>query len=240
MPWSRLAGIVLTRCRQWTNSATKPSWTHGAKTPHPWIHAVRSGAIASRRLVTDGAIVSAIRRLQPATVLDIGCGEGWLARELAAANIAVHGIDVVPELVAAAQAAGGGTFEVMSYEAFAAGAAVNIAELAVCNFSLLGAAATRGVIRRLAAWWPAHGALLIQTLHPAFALAKPLRREGWTAGSWAGCDNSFGRAAPWYSRTLDGWTALLAEEGFQLRRIQELVHPQTGVPCSIILEAAVR
>ncbi len=206
----------------------------------PWIEAVRSGSIASRRLVTNDAIVSAIRRLRPTTMLDVGCGEGWLARELAPLGVRVHGFDVVPELVTAAQLAGGGTFETLSYEAFAKGAPVDPVDLAVCNFSLLGDAATRGVIRRLAALLPRNGTLLIQTLHPLFATAEPIQAESWQAGSWAGCDQAFGRAAPWYSRSLDGWLRLLDGEGFQLRATHEPVHPQTGVPCSVIFEAGIR
>ncbi|GAB3793807.1 class I SAM-dependent methyltransferase [Dyella agri] len=205
----------------------------------PWIEAVRSGSIESRRLVTDHAIVSAIRRLQPATVLDVGCGEGWLARALAPLGMQVHGIDAVPELVAAARLAGGGTFECLSYEAFAEGAPVTPAALAVCNFSLLGDEATRGVIRRLGSLLPPHGNLLIQTLHPGFAVTDAERAEGWRAGSWAGCGDAFGRAAPWYFRTLAGWLALLQEAGFQLRAMHEPRHPLTGVPCSVIFEAAI-
>jgi SAM-dependent methyltransferase len=205
----------------------------------PWIEAVRSGSIESRRLVTDAAIVSAIRRLRPATVLDVGCGEGWLARALAPLGMRVHGIDAVPGLVSAARQAGGGTFECLSYEAFAAGAPVAPVALAVCNFSLLGDGATRGVVRRLAALLAPGGTLLIQTLHPGFAVEDAERVEGWRAGSWAGCGEAFGRAAPWYFRTLDGWRTLLAEQGFRLRTMHEPRHPATGAPCSVIFEAEV-
>lgn len=204
----------------------------------PWIAAVRGGSIESRRLVTDHAIVAAIRRLQPATVLDVGCGEGWLARALAPLGMRVHGIDAVPELVTAARLAGGGSFECLSYEAFAAGAPVPPVALAVCNFSLLGDEATRGVIRRLGSLLSPDGTLLIQTLHPGHAV-DDAGREGWRAGSWAGCGDAFGRAAPWYFRTLAGWRALLEEAGFRLRATHEPRHPVTGLPCSVIFEAAV-
>ena len=218
------------------DAAILEAWHENAA---PWIEAVRGGSIESRRLVTDRAIVAAIRRLRPATVLDVGCGEGWLARALAPLGMRVHGIDAVPELVAAARLAGGGSFECLSYEAFAAGAPVPPAALAVCNFSLLGDAATRGVIRRLGTLLPPHGALLIQTLHPASAVVDAGCAEGWRPGSWAGCGDAFGRAAPWYFRTLAGWRALLREEGFRLRAMREPRHPATGVPCSVIFEAAV-
>lgn len=176
-----------------SDEAIVMAWRENAA---PWIHAVRTGSIASRRLVTNDAIVSAVLRMHPATVLDVGCGEGWLARALASLGMHVHGFDVVPELVEAARLAGGGSFEVMSYEALAADAPVEVVDLAACNFSLLGDEATRGVVRRLARLLPNHGTLLIQTLHPQFALAEPIRTESWQPGSWVGCDSAFGCAVP--------------------------------------------
>lgn len=47
------------------------SWQHNAQA---WIDAVRSGAIESRREVTDAAILLAILGRQPSRVLDLGCG----------------------------------------------------------------------------------------------------------------------------------------------------------------------
>ena len=47
-----------------------------------WTTAVREQRIPSRRAGTDAAIVQACLRTIAATVLDVGCGEGWLARAL--------------------------------------------------------------------------------------------------------------------------------------------------------------
>ena len=54
-----------------------------------WERAVREGRIASRKLVTDQAIVEAVLSRSPRTVIDLGCGEGWLARALARAGVQV-------------------------------------------------------------------------------------------------------------------------------------------------------
>ncbi|MEW5305968.1 MAG: hypothetical protein WDW36_008476 [Sanguina aurantia] len=70
----------------------------------PWTVAVRAGDIASRRLVTDAAIIDAVLARAPRTVLDVGCGEGWLARALACRDIDVTGIDVVQALIDQARA----------------------------------------------------------------------------------------------------------------------------------------
>ncbi len=61
-----------------------------------WEAAVRERRIESRHLVTDQAIVAAVKDLAPRRELDLGCGEGWLARALTAEGIAVTGVDAVP------------------------------------------------------------------------------------------------------------------------------------------------
>ncbi|HSK40392.1 MAG TPA: hypothetical protein VK943_11555, partial [Arenibaculum sp.] len=62
-----------------TAATLADSWTANAGL---WTQAVRSGAIASRRLATDDAVVRAVAARRPRRVLDLGCGEGWLARAL--------------------------------------------------------------------------------------------------------------------------------------------------------------
>src|SRR5688500_11116131 len=52
-----------------------------------WTDAVRDRKIESRNLVTDDAIIGVVAELQPRTVLDLGCGEGWLARRLAETGV---------------------------------------------------------------------------------------------------------------------------------------------------------
>ncbi|RBJ73992.1 SAM-dependent methyltransferase, partial [Pseudomonas sp. MWU12-2534b] len=66
------------------------SWNHNAKA---WIEAIRTGAIESRLNVTNQAIVLAVLGRQPERVLDLGCGEGWLLRELEKRGIDAVGVD---------------------------------------------------------------------------------------------------------------------------------------------------
>ena len=78
--------------------------------PRKWLQitqAIRNQEIASRKLVTDAAIIAAIKARCPATVLDIGCGEGWLARRLAEQGMRVTGVDAIPALIDTASAGGG-------------------------------------------------------------------------------------------------------------------------------------
>ena len=76
------------------------SWLRNAE---PWTMAVRASHIESRRLLTDAAIIDAVAGGHPRTVIDIGCGEGWLAHRLEQRGMQVLGIDAVPALIARAR-----------------------------------------------------------------------------------------------------------------------------------------
>ncbi|PXV61345.1 Methyltransferase domain-containing protein [Dyella jiangningensis] len=203
-----------------------------------WERAVREERIESRRLVTDQAIVDAVLARSPRTVIDVGCGEGWLARALAAQGVQVIGVDVVPALVESARAKGGGAFRVLSYEDIAAGALRERADIVVCNFSLLGGASVDALLAAVPGLLAPGGRLIVQTVHPLMA-AEPYA-DGWREGSWIGCGEGFGEAAPWYFRTLGGWVSAFERAGLGLRDLVEPLHPHTGRPASVIFIAGAR
>jgi len=207
------------------------SW---GKNALPWTVAVREGQIESRKQITDQAIVEAILSRSPDSVLDIGCGEGWLVRELATRNIHVVGTDVVPGLVEAARRAGGGDFRAMSYEEIAAGKLAVSVDVVVCNFSLLGKESVDGVFRAAPSLLVSQGSLIVQTLHPVIACGDLPYRDGWREGSWAGFSADFSDPAPWYFRTLESWIKLFEDSGFRLREVREPLHPKTRKPASVI------
>src|ERR1700733_3486999 len=128
------------------------SWYSNAA---PWSQAIRTASIASRKLVTNQAIIDAVSSISPSRVLDLGCGEGWLARALADRGMSVTGIDVVPELIeqAAKQMSPRLEFIVQDYASIASRRWVGGPfDAAVCNFSLLGAASVESLIAALPAY----------------------------------------------------------------------------------------
>ena len=208
------------------------SWHTNAR---PWTKAVQNQEIESRTLVTDQAIVQAVTRLTPRRVLDVGCGEGWLARALVERGIEVVGIDVVPELIAEAQRLGGGRFQVCSYEDVAASRfGAERFDTIICNFSLLGKDSVEHLLPVLPRYVQPQGHVLIQTLHPVMACGNRPYRDGWRPGSWDGFGPEFTDPAPWYFRTVESWIRLLRESGFAILECREPVHPGTGKPASII------
>src|SRR5580704_13101886 len=126
------------------------SWHSNAA---PWARAIRAASIASRKLVTNQAIIDAVASVACRRILDIGCGEGWLARALSALGMSVTGVDAVPELIAQAAASGDRSTDAPSRDTAPGSVAFHVLDYgsiankqwrsgpfdaAVCNFSLLG------------------------------------------------------------------------------------------------------
>jgi 2-polyprenyl-3-methyl-5-hydroxy-6-metoxy-1,4-benzoquinol methylase len=212
------------------------SWKRNAS---PWISAVRSGEIESRRLVTDRAVLDAVLACEPRTVIDLGCGEGWLALSLVQNGIEVTGIDVVPQLVLAARQAGLSDCRVLSYEEIAAGQLKLQVDAVICNFSLLGKESVEGLLRAIPTLLRPGGTLIIQTLHPLVSCGDEPYVDGWRAGSWAGFGEAFSDAPPWYFRTLHTWVELLRASGLSIRALHEPLDPRTDKPASVIFVAQV-
>jgi len=212
------------------------SWHKNAA---PWTTAVRTHAIESRRLITDRAIMDAVLSRSPRSMIDLGCGEGWLIRALAGTGMRMIGLDVVPALIADARAAGGGEFHLGCYEDIASGKIKFSADVVVCNFSLLGKESVEATLAAIPALLEPAGTLLIQTLHPVVACGTHPYRDGWREGSWAGFSSEFSDPAPWYFRTLQSWLRLIQDSGLRLLQLGEPVHPVTGHPVSVIFVADV-
>lgn len=209
------------------------SWHANAR---PWTKAVQNEEIESRTLVTNQAIVQAVTSLAPRHVLDVGCGEGWLARALVERGVEVVGIDVVPALIAEAQRLGGGRFQVCSYEDVAAGQlSAGRFDTIICNFSLLGKGSVEHLLHALPRHVQPQGHVVIQTLHPVIACGDRSYSDGWRPGSWDGFGPEFTEPAPWYFRTVESWLRLLRDSGFDILECREPVHPKTGKPASILL-----
>jgi len=219
-----------------------------------WARVVRDGAIPSRRRGSDDAILSAVRDSGARTVLDLGCGEGWLVRALAAAGLAVTGVDGSAALIAAArekEAAGAGPapdFRHLGYGAITAdpSACGGPFDGIVANFSLLGRD-VRPLLAALGQILTDDGALLIQTPHPLSDSEGYV--DGWREESFrplldhaVAAGEGAWTPMPWYFRTLESWVRLLADAGFRLRDLREPRSAEAGpdgppLPLSLLLWA---
>jgi len=207
------------------------SWKKNAQ---PWVSAVREGEIESRLLVTNKVIIDAILAGAPKTVLDVGCGEGWLVRELGKAGINSLGVDVIPELIAFAEKEGGGRFRQLSFEQLSPDVLKEKFDVIACNFSLLGDESVSHLFQQAPFLLHKAGSFIVQTIHPVAACGEEKYEDGWREGSWTGFSSKFRDPAPWYFRTLETWKSLFLQNGFRLSKILEPINPKTKIPASIV------
>jgi 2-polyprenyl-3-methyl-5-hydroxy-6-metoxy-1,4-benzoquinol methylase len=207
------------------------SWHKNASA---WNVAIQTQQIASRQLVTNRSIIDAVVSRNTHTVIDIGCGEGWLTRELTILGMNVLGVDVVPTFIDRSQTIGTGRFAVAAYSEIARGQLGEKFDLAVANFSLFGNESVTSLFRSFRSILNPHGTVIVQTLHPIVACGDLPYLDGWRASSWAGFSDDFTDPAPWYFRTLSTWVELFTANGLTIAEIREPIHPQTGKPAAAI------
>lgn len=222
-------------------SRLQRSWRTNADA---WARAVRERRICSRVAGTDAAILDAVRNTQAQRVLDLGCGEGWLARALAGEGRDVVGIDASPELIAAAQALGGARFEHVSYADLHKRATdLGRFDAAVCNFALLDDDAGTP-LRAARDLLQSAGQLIVQTTHPWAACNDAAYADGWRIETFAafGGDSGldFCEPMPWYFRTLSSLFGAVRAAGFVIEEVVEPADPAGVVPLSLLLRASLQ
>jgi 2-polyprenyl-3-methyl-5-hydroxy-6-metoxy-1,4-benzoquinol methylase len=209
------------------------SWSANA---NAWTRAVREGRIPSRVASTDQAILDAVRRRTRGRVLDAGCGEGWLARALETEGFEVVGIDATEELITRARELGGGVFSTLAFEDIIAApkAAGGPYEVIVLNFALLGERVAP-LLSALGSRLRPDGRLILQTVHPWSGVGEAAYRDGWRVETFDAFGGEFPAPMPWFFRTMEGWLAEISTGGLIVDRLEEPVHPDTGLPASLLL-----
>lgn len=203
-----------------------------------WAAIIDSNSIESRKLATNKAIIDVICDSNPVSVLDVGCGEGWLAKELYDKGINVTGVDVVPELIEKAKQKIDAKFFVASYDDICS-KRVSLPEpfdAIVINFALIAKESTENLLAALPHYLTESGRLFIQTLHPFSRKLIDDYTTGWKEGSWDGLGEQFTMPYQWYFRTLEDWLFLLDQSGFSNSKVTEVLHPHSGKPLSVIFE----
>jgi 2-polyprenyl-3-methyl-5-hydroxy-6-metoxy-1,4-benzoquinol methylase len=212
------------------NKSQIASWSDNAER---WTAAVRGQTIASRREATDAAILSAARAGRLGKALDVGCGEGWLCRELSR-EAEIVGVDASRELISCAREAGGASYLVLSYAELTEtpARAGKDFDTIICNFSLLDDKVD-ALLDALASISNSEARLLIQTLHP---VALTPYEDGWRIERFDGFDAAGWSPMPYYARTLASWVDALAPN-WELKKIVEPRAPSAQTPASLLLVA---
>jgi len=200
-----------------------------------WIATIDNAELESRTLVTNNAITDVIGNYACSTVLDIGCGEGWLTRALRKKGKRSFGVDAIAALIDNAISKEGDFYEVVSYKELTEGKKLRwpLFDAAVINFALIDKEETEALIQSIPGYLVQNGFLFIQTLHPLIVAAAGDYTSGWKEGSWNGMKRNFEQPYQWYFRTLEDWLQLFAAN-YHLVAIKEPIHPETKKPVSVI------
>jgi len=200
-----------------------------------WIATIDNAELETRTLVTNNAITNAVCGYAGSTVLDIGCGEGWLTRALRKKGKQSFGVDAIAELIDNAIAKDGPFYEVGSYKELAAGRKLQLPlfDAAVINFALIDKEETEALIHSIPGYLVQNGLVFIQTIHPLAIAAAADYTSGWKEGSWNGMKRNFEQPYQWYFRTLEDWLQLFTAN-YLLIAMKEPIHPETKKPVTVI------
>lgn len=200
-----------------------------------WIKALEGNTIGSRK-VTSPAIVETILHINPSSVLDLGCGEGWLVNKLVDEGITCVGIDATNELIERAST-NGGEFYVKTYEEIIEEKNVPSTpyEAVVFNFCLYHKEETEHLLKTVISFLHKRKLVIIQTLHPfAFLGTGFVYENQWIDDSWKGLKGDFQSPHKWYYRTMEGWMSTIAKSGLKVVDIKEPSAPNATTPSSVI------
>ena len=223
-----------------------------ARTVEAWSAAAREWTAAVRarldpvRVVACEAMVRLVRQVPAGPILDAGCGEGWLARELASLGHRVTAFDGAAAMVAQAReesASNPWAVDYVDYKVLTFAEASSGPRKMGCafgtivfNFSLVEERITPILTAAASRLFP-YGRLLVQAEHP-FSDAGEYR-DGWRMLREAAPGTPLSRPIPWFFRTFSTWVLELRRAGLLLVETYEPLDPRTGRPVSLILSATI-
>ena len=183
-----------------------------------WNQVVEQKLIESRT-VTNPAILQCLFASQPRSILDVGCGEGWISKACSEKNIRYLGIDGSAPLVEMARKKYQSEFQVASYEDISIGRWVSPEKFdaIVFNFSLMGENLSN-LLQKVSEGLSEQGRIWIQTLHP---LNLSPYEDGWHREDFKAMKIPFDGTMPWFGRTLESWSQVFQQSHLAIQKIQE-------------------
>ncbi len=145
--------------------------SHWERNAEFWVRIIRERRDRYRTELTDEAVLAAVGPCHGLDVLDAGCGEGYLTREIARLGARqVTGADKSPALIAAARAVSAGQPAARFREADVAALPFGDAsfDLGIVNHVLNDLPDITSPVRELARVLRPGGRLVILMLHPCF------------------------------------------------------------------------
>ncbi len=136
-----------------------------------WVQIIREDHDRYRRELTDAAVMRSIGSCDGLTVLDAGCGEGYMARKLASLGATVTGIDSSSKLIDAARSYTGEHDSAISFDVGNVDSlpyADQIFDLILCNHLINDLRNPTSALREFGRVTRQGGRIIILMLHPCF------------------------------------------------------------------------
>jgi 2-polyprenyl-3-methyl-5-hydroxy-6-metoxy-1,4-benzoquinol methylase len=225
---------------RFTDDDARAAWNRGAEA---WYAFVQSGADYYRLRVHGPALLRACGDVQGARALDLGCGEGYFARELARAGAQVSAIDISDEqlnyaLRTEATAPLGIDYRRMSASDIERNFSPASFDLITACMALQDMGDAGGVLAAARALLCARGRMVFSAPHPATdmpyrewerdergnKIALKVGRYFETGPSvmqWNLRRLVYHWSTPFWRHTLEQWSTLIADSGFVIRRMHE-------------------
>ncbi len=210
------------------------SWEKNAS---EWIKVIQSNSISSREH-TNRAILDTITDIKAKKFVDIGCGEGWLTREISKKGYECTGLDAIERLLIEARKQSKEDYYVFTFEEIIAGKPIPKApfDVAVFNFCLYLKEGLQELLENTLKSISAGGYILIQTLHPFFLIQNNVTyKSQWLSDSWKGLPGNFQDGHRWYARTFEDWVSTMNSLTLVKFSIKEVISNE-GKPVSLIIK----
>ena len=194
--------------------------------------------------IINPCIVDLLGEVEGKTVLDLGCGEGHVARSLAEAtgrNIKILGVDASENMIRIAREKSQDFKDCLSFQQAdacdLAGIQADSFDVAICNMALMDIKDYRQAIREVPRTLKAKGVFVFSVLHPCFFTPRSewLKDGDGNIIGWRVDDYHLNLAWKWtaksrmimetyhFHRTLEDYCSALRECGFVITDIREPV-----------------
>jgi len=198
-----------------------------------WVDAIRNNKDLVRKYISNPALFDRLASLESGLkVLDSGCGEGYVSRELARRGHKVVGIDMSQYIIKAAKEATVGNDDYMRGDVCQMPFRDETFDCAVSNFLLVELEKPEDFIKEVKRVLKPKGRFIFQTLHPSLFISKTGQSEGRTVPNYFESTEIYeklGRPynlespveATTYHHPLSRYTRALANNGFHIIYLDE-------------------
>jgi|SRR3989344_802629 len=198
-----------------------------------WVDAIRNNKDLIRKYVTNPALFDRLASLDGnLRVLDSGCGEGYVSRELARRGHKVVGIDASQYIIKAAKETGTGNDDYVRGDVCQMPFGDKSFDCVVSNFLLVELEKPEDFIKEVKRVLKPKGRFIFQTLHPSLFISKTGQSEGRTVPNYfesTKITEKLGRPynlespveITTYHHSLSRYTSALTDNGFQIIYLDE-------------------